>query len=213
MEIDTDIDVMKASSTYVILHAMDLDTSVLNHDDMSRHRSQIDAWLAKWDIKIGVLAFPYDGANIVDSLAKASKLEGNRRKFYIFKAYKNAQTLYYGCWRSIKQHKTPMSEEVKMELAERRESKRLAEGKPSKVVKPAAVGRVPLYKDKTAQLEKEKIYPWIISGSWRQDPLKANSTILDIKCQDCGVAREIHAADAFQVKRCVTCKKKRPSKP
>jgi hypothetical protein len=83
---------------------------------------------------------------------------------------------------------------------------------PATQPKPAApkakASKTPIYEDKAAQAEKEAKYPWVIPGTWRQDPEHAGGTILDIKCQYCQMPRTIHAADAFQVKSHVECKKK-----
>ena len=76
----------------------------------------------------------------------------------------------------------------------------------------AAKSKTPIYEDKKAQEEREGKYPWIIKGTWRADPEHEGGTILDIKCEFCGNARTIHAADAFQVKSHVECKKKSKSK-
>lgn len=68
-------------------------------------------------------------------------------------------------------------------------------------------------KDKTPVFqspEKQKLvlakYPWVIDGTFRQDPDKPGGTCLDIKCQKCTTSRTIHLADAFQVKLCLKCK-------
>lgn len=72
-----------------------------------------------------------------------------------------------------------------------------------------APSRVPIYEDKTRQEEMIKKYPWAVAGSFRQDPDKPASTVLDILCTKCKVTkRTIHAPDLFQVKMCKPCKSK-----
>ena len=70
-----------------------------------------------------------------------------------------------------------------------------------------------LYDDKEAQAAKEAKWPWVKPGSWRPDPEHAGGTILDIVCTLCGTDRTIHAADAFQCKYCLSCRKASKSKP
>jgi ribosomal protein S27E len=209
-----DVDPRLSRSVQVILHGMGLDAEILGNEDVDWHRKKIDEWLEQYGLKIGEYAFPCDGMNIVNALSEAKKLKGWDRIHQLFLAYRKTEMLYYGLWSKIEGHKTPMSEETKQILKEAKEAKREAEGKPPPQprVKGQAKSRVPLWQARAAQEIKEKQYPWIKPHSWHQDsPDKPNSTSVIIICQDCKDERVIHAADAFQVKRCKECKKKRPS--
>jgi hypothetical protein len=84
--------------------------------------------------------------------------------------------------------------------------------KAEKAPKATPKAKMPMYEDKNAQVEREKKWTWIIAGSWREDPGHPGGTLVSIKCQKCGGSREIHAADAFQVKLCRTCKPSKGSK-
>lgn len=64
----------------------------------------------------------------------------------------------------------------------------------------------PVFNDPEKQKEVKLKYPWVIEGTFRQDPQKAGGTNVDIKCQKCGGSRTVHLADAFQVKLCVKCR-------
>lgn len=120
----------------------------------------------------------------------------------------------------------PMPEEVKIHLKElnqeRRELKkqereaRLAriaqiEGsmEPKKVK-----SKIPMFSDPEAQAALKVKYPWVVAGSFSQDPEKSGGTLLNIQCETCKGERSIHLADAFHTKTCKTCKgKKNGSKP
>jgi hypothetical protein len=69
--------------------------------------------------------------------------------------------------------------------------------------------KLSLYEDPEAQKIALKKYSWIKPNSFRQDPDKLNATIVDIICQVCYAIRTVHAADVFQVKKCLVCKKKK----
>lgn len=66
--------------------------------------------------------------------------------------------------------------------------------------------KVPVFKDVEKQKEVCVKFPWVVVGSFTQDPEKLGGTLLAIKCVDCGGERTIHLADAFLVKRCRECK-------
>jgi hypothetical protein len=71
--------------------------------------------------------------------------------------------------------------------------------------------KVPLFNDMKAQQERVAKYPWVVAGSFREDPSHPGGTIADIKCQEtgCTAKRTVHAGDLFQVKFCAPCKEKR----
>lgn len=69
--------------------------------------------------------------------------------------------------------------------------------------------KIPLFKDMEGMARRETSWPWVAAGSWREDPEHPGATLVTIKCTKCDGIREIHAADAFQVKLCRACK---PSK-
>lgn len=130
----------------------------------------------------------------------------------------------------------PMSEETKAKLREINESKKAERDRkqqlsatgtgpltvkeqilldtsgfdnttPKTVNKKAPNRGVPIWQDPVKQAELVTKYPWTVPGSFKVDPAKAASTILSIKCTKCGTnTREIHAADLFQVKMCLSCK-------
>jgi hypothetical protein len=107
-----------------------------------------------------------------------------------------------------------MREEAKKRPVETEEAPVAAkpQEKAEKKPKTAPKAKLPMFQDKAAQSEREKKWGWIISGSWREDPEHSGGTLVSIKCQKCGGPREIHAADAFQVKLCRTCKPSKGSK-
>lgn len=82
--------------------------------------------------------------------------------------------------------------------------------KPKNKAPKAKATKTPIYDDKAAQAEKQKKWGWAKKNSWREDPEHKGATILDIICQKCGNERTIHAADLFQVKTCIACKKSKP---
>ncbi len=67
--------------------------------------------------------------------------------------------------------------------------------------------KVPVFQDVEKQKEVCAKFPWVIPGTFAQDPEKSGGTLLAIKCEGCGDERIIHLADAFHTKKCKTCKK------
>jgi hypothetical protein len=72
--------------------------------------------------------------------------------------------------------------------------------------------KTPIYEDAARMAASEAKWSWVKKGSWRADPEHEGATLLDIVCIKCGGERTIHAADAFQVKLCRTCKPSKGSK-
>ncbi len=113
--------------------------------------------------------------------------------------------------------KKPMSEETKValkELAESRKAMKKAikeqfdtEGHPEvRLVK--GKSKIPVFQDLLKQAEICAKFPWVIAGTFTQDPEKSGGTLLAIKCGNCGDEnRIIHLADAFHTKLCKACKK------
>jgi len=107
----------------------------------------------------------------------------------------------------------PMPEKVKQHLKDLNERRR-EEKKISKVIKAANTQiskvKLPVFKDNKQQIVAQNKYPWIVPGTFTQDPGKPGGTIVQIKCQiqgpGCKKTRTIHLADAFQVKICTSCR-------
>ena len=113
--------------------------------------------------------------------------------------------------------KKPMSEETKAALKELAESRKAMkqsikeqfdiEGHPEvRLVK--GKSKMPVFQDLLKQAEICAKFPWVIAGTFTQDPEKSGGTLLAIKCGTCGDdKRIIHLADAFHTKLCKACKK------
>jgi hypothetical protein len=280
----TDIDVRTLRTTGIIFAAMELDPDLLNVDDVEVHRATINEWLEQYGLTIDPLDV-FNGGNVHECLEKAKLATGLDKIDLICKAYRKAQSYYYGQWANgkIKAKKEPMPDDVKQMLRERNQPQpddktaleqytirqlekmdenqikaafNLVFGPQTKqhttdfkqrllinnIAKEVKAGKMPdipdntalvvsgeteseikgfasksgskkskpklaLWQDKAAQKEKEAAYPWVKSGSWRKDPNKEGGTIADIVCQTCGGLREVHLADCFQIKYCISCKK------
>lgn len=170
---------------------------------------------------------PWLDGYIVKVLVEAS-VEGANKPEAIKKAREKAHTAFLanrarGLIRLKDEEAEPMPEEVKEHLKElnqqRRELKkqerdarmaRIAQIEGPKKVK----SKLPMFGDVDAQIELKKRYPWVIAGSFVQDPEKSGGTLLNIECQVCKDERTIHLADAFHTKTCKPCKgKKNGTKP
>lgn len=218
-----DIDVRTLDSTRTLITAMsiagtvELDVESLGNNDVAYHRAKIDEWLDQWGLKIdpdNVL----HGGSVTVYLNDAEATGGLDRIDLILKAYRKAQSFYYGRWANgqIRGKSMPLPEDIKTITSPKpapvavdevyEKIKAAAAVLNEEPAKPA--GKLALYEDKALQAEKEAKWPWIIPGSWQKDPEKDNGAIVTIRCQVCNGERVIHAADAFQVKRCVACKGK-----
>jgi hypothetical protein len=156
---------------------------------------------------------------VLKRLVLADKSTGTERVRLIQWAREGAESSYLSA-RAIGEIKVddpnaePMPEEVKERLRDlnqlRREEKKL---KQSRIESSAPKAKLPIFKDLTQQQAAQAKYPWIILGTFAQDPEKPGGTIVQIQCQakksGCEKVRTIHLADAFQVKTCKSCKNKK----
>jgi hypothetical protein len=147
-------------------------------------------------------------------LVEAINATASERVILLEKARQKAELHYLGSWARglikvrTKNHK-PMSEDTKQylkELNEARREERKAKSSEHTHVNVQKKVKVPVFQDTDKQKEIKSKYPWVIEGTFRQDPHKAGRTCVDIKCQKCGTPRTIHLADAFQVKLCTKCR-------
>lgn len=167
---------------------------------------------------------------VLKSLFEASTTP-DRAAELIDKARKSAEISYLadisaGRIRIKDEDAEPMPEEVKQHLKElnqeRRELKkaerearlaRVAQFEGSTAPKKVK-SKIPMFQDPEAQAALKVKYPWVVAGSFSQDPEKSGGTLLNIQCETCKDERSIHLADAFHTKTCKTCKgKKNGSKP
>lgn len=168
------------------------------------------SWLDGYILKILVEA-AQDGANRPEAIAKA------REKAHTAFLANRAR----GLIRLKDEEAEPMPEEVKEHLKElnqqRRELKKQErESRLARVAqmdKSVTVQKVkskgPMFSDPEAQAQLKVKYPWVIAGSFSQDPVKSGGTLLNIQCQVCNDERTIHLADAFHTKTCKSCKGKK----
>lgn len=116
----TDIDVRTLRTTGIIFAAMELNTDLLSNDDVEVHRATINEWLSQYGLKIDPLDV-FNGGNVHECLEKAIVAAGLDKIDLICKAYRKAQSYYYGQWANgkIKTKKEPMPDDVKQMLRER----------------------------------------------------------------------------------------------
>jgi len=92
----------------------------------------------------------------------------------------------------------------------KKEVKKPVVSKPPKPVssKPKVNGRVPLWQDPEAQVERVKKYPHAIPGTFKQGK-NHGLTVVDIQCQvpDCKATRTIPVAELFHINKCEPHKK------
>lgn len=199
----------------VVLPTTDLSPykDVVIPDDVQQAKDRIAAqYLSPYGLQ-----FP---AYVMKHFYLAALAPIEERHQHLERARQKAETHYLGQRakgniKTVADMGPPMPEDVKQKLKEinqqRREEKQ-EHTKSAKVVdtsteKPKR-SKTPVFQDPDAQKLVLTKYPWVVDGSFKQDPEKAGGTLVSIKCA-CGKLREIHLADAFQVKMCLECRAKK----